>query len=328
MKNLYLLPTDKPSKLFDCFGKLNIGDYITSREDLQVTNQHIYITSDEEIKEGDWVYHNSGYASMVLGFNLDAIKLTDAQRWSKDCKLVIMTTDTDLIADGVQPIDDEFLEWFVKNPSCESVEVEKRYSDFTVDPFVGYKIIIPQEEPKQDKWEQLRGAGLDKPLTSWDEIKKHVGLINDNIDEFDKAAQEYFERKSKFKQDLNGAMHEAHQTGRVMKQECTCGVCDNCEEQETTQILKEAKENALKQETLEEALDRKYPLTTLQHLQLNTAIRTGFEEGAKWQAERSYSEEQVIKLLIYCKDRFGGSGLEDYHHDDEVKEWFEQFKKD
>jgi len=42
--------------------------------------------------------------------------------------------------------------------------------------------------------------------------------------------------------------------------------------------------------------------------------------------ERSYSEEEVIKLLIYCKDRFGGSGLEDYTHDDEVKEWFEKFK--
>jgi len=40
-----------------------------------------------------------------------------------------------------------------------------------------------------------------------------------------------------------------------------------------------------------------------------------------------YSEEEVIKLLIYCKDRFGGSELYDYTHDDEVKNWFEQFKK-
>ena len=51
---------------------------------------------------------------------------------------------------------------------------------------------------------------------------------------------------------------------------------------------------------------------------------------AKWQQEQDnklYSEEEVSKLLIYCKTRFGGSGLEDYTHDDEVKEWFEQFKK-
>jgi hypothetical protein len=37
------------------------------------------------------------------------------------CK-IILTTDQDLIKDGVQAIDDEFLEWFVKNPSCEEVE--------------------------------------------------------------------------------------------------------------------------------------------------------------------------------------------------------------
>jgi hypothetical protein len=50
------------------------------------------------------------------------------------------------------------------------------------------------------------------------------------------------------------------------------------------------------------------------------------EEGAKWRHEIMYSEEEVLKLLIYCKNKFGGSGLEDYTHDDEVKEWFEQFK--
>ena len=47
----------------------------------------------------------------------------------------------------------------------------------------------------------------------------------------------------------------------------------------------------------------------------------------KWQEERMYSEEEVTKLLISCKDRFGGSDLYDYTHDNEVKEWFEQNKK-
>jgi hypothetical protein len=54
---------------------------------------------------------------------------------------IILTTDRDLIADDVQAIDDEFLEWFVKNPSCEEVK------------YVGddcyREIIIPQKEPKQ-----------------------------------------------------------------------------------------------------------------------------------------------------------------------------------
>ena len=38
---------------------------------------------------------------------------------------IILTIDTDLIKDGVQETPDEFLEWFVKNPSCEEVDVKK-----------------------------------------------------------------------------------------------------------------------------------------------------------------------------------------------------------
>ena len=79
----------------------------------------------------------------------------------EDYKKIILTTDQDLIADGVQPIGEEFFEWFVKNQSCERVEVEleamfKCYMTFpksiNESPFHGnlkYKIIIPQEEPKQ-----------------------------------------------------------------------------------------------------------------------------------------------------------------------------------
>ena len=50
------------------------------------------------------------------------------------------------------------------------------------------------------------------------------------------------------------------------------------------------------------------------------------KEMEKEHAERRYSEEEVTKLLISCKDRFGGSDLYDYTHDNEVKEWFESYK--
>ena len=58
MKNIYLIPTDKPSSLYlgnngnFVFGMIQTS--IQSRND-DFTNQHLYITSDEEIKEGDLV---------------------------------------------------------------------------------------------------------------------------------------------------------------------------------------------------------------------------------------------------------------------------------
>jgi len=47
----------------------------------------------------------------------------------------------------------------------------------------------------------------------------------------------------------------------------------------------------------------------------------GFVEGAKWQQERMYSEEEVLELLL--KSKIETSNL--YYED--IKEWFEQFKK-
>jgi hypothetical protein len=99
-------------------------------------NENIYITSDEDIKD---VRPHKGKWQLEKGQILNQFPdyLTDLS----ECKLVIMTTDPQLIADGVQAIDDEFLEWFVKNPSCEEVEVR-----YTVDFNSKAIIIIPKEE--------------------------------------------------------------------------------------------------------------------------------------------------------------------------------------
>ena len=101
----------------------------TSKDGISI-NQNIYITSDEEIKQGDWCIYDSGEVIQYL------VKLN-----TDNLKKIILTDNPDLIAEGVQPIDNEFLEWFVKNPSCEFVEVEFIYEGFELD---CYKIIIPQ----------------------------------------------------------------------------------------------------------------------------------------------------------------------------------------
>ena len=148
MKNIHILPTDKPSRLVKFFtNKLHLCKEILPIQD-EEQYQNIYITSDEEIKQGDWCIYKTGeIIHYLVKLNIDNLKK------------IILTTDPDLIKDGVQAIDDEFLEWFVKNPSCESVVVENIPNnnwgfDLEEPMNLGYKIIIPKEEPKQETLEE------------------------------------------------------------------------------------------------------------------------------------------------------------------------------
>jgi hypothetical protein len=161
MKNIHVLKTDKPSNgyiLGKCIKELSdvkIGQFtktyylMFSEEYFQP--QNIYITNSEEIKEGDYVYRDSGIVFKITKELLEyyeSIKDKDTHKRYK----IILTTDQDLIKDGVQAIDDDFLEWFVKNPSCEEVVVIYEPKNFfDVKKGWEYKIIIPKEEPKHPK---------------------------------------------------------------------------------------------------------------------------------------------------------------------------------
>jgi predicted lipase len=141
MKNIHVLPTDKPSRL-----------HTTSKGKLVLLNisigskghtQNIYITNSEEIKR---------YGEYYLDIDTNEVKTSfkNMEKYLSNEKKIILTTDQDLIKDGVQAIDDEFLEWFVKNPSCESIEVESGLFFYAEGEDRRYKIIIPKEEPKQE----------------------------------------------------------------------------------------------------------------------------------------------------------------------------------
>jgi len=159
MKNVHILPTDQPSRLWINYllqGKLELHEEILIGSN---TAKHIYITSNNGNSVSDeGVHHN--YGSWILDINNEKVFKTCVNIISgDDIQKIILTTDPTLIADGVQAIDDEFLEWFVKNPTCEEIEVEKGYLGMAVfiksneliskDKLI-YKITIPQEEPKQE----------------------------------------------------------------------------------------------------------------------------------------------------------------------------------
>jgi len=161
MKNIHVLPTDKPSRVFITKDEGLGFDYqILGNTELDCQNQNIYITSDEKIKEGDWCFLDqpleNGFPNHQEVFqnkdDSDYLNMVNHL-----VKKIILTTNIDLIKDGVQAIDDEFLEWFVNNPSCEEVETEKWFDTSYIDLGIGkvyhnnptiplYKIIIPKEE--------------------------------------------------------------------------------------------------------------------------------------------------------------------------------------
>lgn len=151
-------------------------------------------------------------------------------------KKIVLTTDQDLIKDGIQAIDDEFLEWFVKNPSCESVEVENQWEgngtmfgfkmgNASSDGEFVYKIIIPKEEPNQEFLKQKRMSGA----------------------------------------------------------------------KTISKILEESK-----QETLEEAALKHCDMLDKFPALVNSLF--SFKQGAKWQQERMYSEEDIKQFGLYLGD--------------------------
>ena len=237
MKNIFLLPTDKPSRLYLEDVKFKLTEYDYPNVDY-AQNQHIYITNDEEIKEEDWVFGMDGIFQYKGKVNLPDVELP---------KKIILTTDLELIADGIQAIGNEFLEWFVKNPTCEYAHIGFiAHNDIRE-----YKIIIPQEEPKQ-------------------EIELIDGFIPTSF--------------------FN------------------------------------------KQETLEEAAGKLYPLTGEVGIDHRNYLRKeGFINGAKYQAERMYTLEQISKDFIGEEGQSGYfDDWLDYRLDTgnklSFKEWFEQFK--
>ena len=127
--------------------------------DASVRPHNIYITNEEEIKEGDWFIHFSHGTTTLLkckSVNLKEIIDNEGKNcWLEYSHKIILTTDQELIKDGVQAIDDEFLEWFVKNPSCEEVVFSTYHVKGDISGKLHYKVIIPKEEAFKHKVEVL-----------------------------------------------------------------------------------------------------------------------------------------------------------------------------
>lgn len=205
MKNIHLLKTDKPSRLLK---DLVDETYQFKKEVLYgnwlETPLNIYITNSEEIRKGDWFLNTRSKA--IGQHNGSKILLF------KDDKKIILTTDQDLIKDGVQAIPDGFLEWFVKNPSCDEIYVNKIES-FNSGWKNFYKIIIPKEEPKTFKV-MIVGNGLPKQETL-EEVAERLYPYEVGCGVFDRNCEIDIERE-RF---IEGAKWQKEQDNKLHSEE-------------------------------------------------------------------------------------------------------------
>jgi hypothetical protein len=314
MKNLHLIPTNKLSKLLVRNDKplvLMLKEHSPFANNETHTYKHIYITSDKEIKEGvdQW----------YLDKFLNKPRNSGGAQYSERQDVIILTTDEDLIKDGVQAINDEFLEWFVKNPSCEFVKVENQYRVKSgtiqehVDGIAGYeyyeyKIIIPQEEkctcevgsPYNNLCCKIHGS------TPREEDEHYLDSYGCTKNEFELSLNF---KKEETKQEWKPK--EGEEVWIKVFSNWSSGKYIGYDVDKKLHLVREPEEGGghlfassdilpysvlpteSKQETLEEAAKNTTKIYVNEREKQTAFLE--FINGAKWQAERMYSEEEVLK---------------------------------
>jgi hypothetical protein len=311
MKNIWTIPSDSATKLAQVDGVLVFGDKLKSPvgHPNMFNYQNIYITNDEEIKEGDWCYYENGDLKGIH-------KVVNGQRpKTMILKKIILTTDQDLIKEGIQEIPTDFLEWFVKNPSCEFVKVRKdccgqcdeRLCEIhdlgreETKENTFYKIIIPKEEINED-----------------DHYMDSYGVTKSEFDTF---------------------LHMKRKEKSLINMTCTCmrplpgdfiANCRNCGFRikdgfdHSLDVLKSAVKNRYPESAEEEVLDKiKFVLSAGNSGQ---AIRLLEQYGA-YKQEGMYSEDEVL----FQANRLLNNLLKGKMHSNMiagvVNDWYDQFKK-
>ncbi len=150
MKNIHLLPTNNTSNLLLCIkdytehkntpaensdnkGNLRIGVGEYSNDEFY-QHQNIYITNNDLIKDGNWVYYDDKIFKVKktdILYNGDFTIMVDDGTFinHKYAFKIILTNDINLIKDGVQLISEEFIEWFVDNHKIEYIVVSEKFID-------------------------------------------------------------------------------------------------------------------------------------------------------------------------------------------------------
>lgn len=267
-KNIWLVPTNQASRLYK--SKLKDELYLHPTEIQKefylksAIGQNIYITDNSEIKNGDWYI---GYYKKVLFVK----KRTAGNLIANPRKKIILTTDLELIKNGVQPIPDNFLEWFCQNSSCEFVEVVKDLRQIDQNNLVTrgsttlveyYKLIIPQEETK------IEEIYHDRNSISLSEVRE----------EPKQRLEKYSERFDNKDNELIEGIFNPENWGKRL----------------------------VKEETLEEAKSKFCNNSNNWQGSSREDLKLGWDACAKWKKEQEkhlYSEKDMITFGWLCREK-------------------------
>lgn len=147
MKNIYVLPKN-------------------------TTHQHLYIISNEQIKEGDWALMFDDFGNLFFCDRPQQyLGIEKGHHLNKGLRKVILTTDPQLVKDGVQKIDNYSRDWLVNNPSYGEIKIES-YINSNIERI--YKIIIPEmysEEEVRLMLSEIKDMiAIENGFPSWEEF--------------------------------------------------------------------------------------------------------------------------------------------------------------
>ena len=153
-------------------------------KNLYKIDDELYIISNtENVNENCWI---------ITDGKLVQVSYLLSDEVAKGNK-IILTTNKLLIKDGVQAIDDEFLEWLVKNPGCETVMVGYGWIRLTETGNEGYWISIPDKQFEIQQQEPNFSNSMEKIINTItvansmfgpsDEIKQET-IKSENLAEF------------------------------------------------------------------------------------------------------------------------------------------------
>ena len=308
MKNIHILPTEIPGR----FSLKSNGGYCLSNysypDSPNFKNQNIYITSDEEIKEGDWyitTLDNEIYKAdrSTIIFMNDANKSPDTTYRNTHFK-IILTTDKDLIKDGVQEIDDEFLEWFVENPNRNFVRSLKvPYFDESSHSYV---LIIPKEE--------------DFELVSIGEetVKLTIQMMQDKEEIKQETIEQAAERL--YPTTINSFTDSGFDMSETERLIFINGAKWQQEQEQNNENSWFNEYQKVEDYIIKRIGDKFLEATPEKYNTASEATIALLENN--WQSERMYSEEEVHEIILSYQNN-----VENSPNHITYDEWFEQYKK-